>query len=268
LTGEETFKLNEAFVSYTSEFRDGGVAITLGKMTSEAEGLGGSDKYGKYLELGKINLPTDESDLGVLSTIEMKPFPLENIDKARTAILKKCELGDKIEITSSDIESDINFLPYSINAERKTNGELVSKFPMVGLCVKTYLSDIFNNWLNTEWIDGDDGINKITAISTADGSFTLDTLNLSQKIYNMLNRVAVNGGTFEDWQEAVYSEEPLRRAETPIYQGGASAEIVFEEVVSTAETNNGESKPLGTLAGKGTLANTKGGNITIKCDSV
>ena len=33
-----------------------------------------------------------------------------------------------------------------------------------GLCVKTYQSDIFNNWVNTEWIDGPNGINAVTAI--------------------------------------------------------------------------------------------------------
>ena len=48
----------------------------------------------------------------------------------------------------------------------------------------------------------------------------------------------------EDWQEVNYGEQALRRAESPIYQGGMSSEIVFEELVSTAETTD---KPLGTL---------------------
>ena len=33
-----------------------------------------------------------------------------------------------------------------------------------GLCVKTYQSDVFNNWVNTEWIDGENGISKVTAL--------------------------------------------------------------------------------------------------------
>ena len=40
-----------------------------------------------------------------------------------------------------------------------------------------------NNWISTEWIDGDNGISKVTAISTIDDYFTLDTLNLSKKVY-------------------------------------------------------------------------------------
>ena len=39
-----------------------------------------------------------------------------------------------------------------------------SWFSQAGLAVETYLSDRFNNWLNTEWIDGTTGgINAITS---------------------------------------------------------------------------------------------------------
>ena len=41
-----------------------------------------------------------------------------------------------------------------------------------------------------------------------------------------------------------------------------SSEIVFEELVSTAETTD---KPLGTLAGRGNLTDRKGGRIEIEC---
>ena len=34
-----------------------------------------------------------------------------------------------------------------------------------GLILKTYDSDIFNNWVKTDWIDGENGISKIAAIS-------------------------------------------------------------------------------------------------------
>ena len=67
-----------------------------------------------------------------------------------------------------------------------------SIYPMVGLALKTYQSDINTNWVNTEWIDGETGINAITAIDTSSGSFTLDTLNLAKKVYNMLNRTAIS----------------------------------------------------------------------------
>ena len=46
-----------------------------------------------------------------------------------------------------------------------------SSYPQYGLCLKTYQSDIFNNWIQTDWIDGENGINEITAIDTSGGEF-------------------------------------------------------------------------------------------------
>ena len=65
-----------------------------------------------------------------------------------------------------------------------------------GMLLKTYGSDIFNNWIKTDWIDGVGGITEITSIDITanDGKLTMDALNLQQKVYNMLNRIAVAGG--------------------------------------------------------------------------
>ena len=169
--------------------------------------------------------------------ITLNEFPLKNIDDMRTAILRNTELGATFDIGNDDM------LPYQQLYEITSIGNSYNYFNLNGLCVKTYQSDIFNNWINTEWLDGENGINAITAVSTAGDEFTIDSLNLAKKVYDMLNRIALSGGTYEDWQEVNYGEQALRRAESPIYQGGMSSEIVFEELVSTAETTD---KPLGT----------------------
>ena len=122
---------------------------------------------------------------------------------------------------------------------------------LYGLCLKTHFSDIFNNWVNKEWIDGENGITALTAIDTSEGSFTIDTLNLAQKVYNLLNRVAVSGGTYKDWLETVWTTDYYFRPETPVYEGGISGEIEFAEIVSTSATEIQGNEPLGTLAGKG-----------------
>ena len=132
-----------------------------------------------------------------------------------------------------------------------------------GLCLKTLQSDIFNNWVNKEWVDGDNGIGAITAIDVTNGKLTIDSLNLAQKVYNMLNRIAVSGGTYKDWIETVYDTDFYFRAETPVYEGGMSTMIDFEPVVSTADGRDGE-EPLGSLAGKGMSGERKGGKIKIK----
>lgn len=135
--------------------------------------------------------------------------------------------------------------------------------PMVGLALKTYQSDINTNWINTEWLDGDTGINAITAIDTSTGSFTLDTLNLAKKVYTMLNRIAISDGSYNAWIQTVYTSRGLNHIETPIYLGGSSLEIEFQEVVNNSGT---EDQPLGTLAGRGMATNHKGGNIIFKAD--
>ena len=108
--------------------------------------------------------------------------------------------------------------------------------------------------IQTEWLEGENGINAITSVDTSSGSFTMDTLNLAKKVYNMLNRIAVSDGTFKSWMETVFSSKYVERTETPVYYGGMSQEIVFEEVISTSATGE---EPLGTLAGKGRLAGNK-----------
>lgn len=193
--------------------------------------------------------------------VTLLQFQLENIDKMRYNILKQTDLGTPYVI------NDAKLAPYSINYEPIGSRANPNHKPMNGLCVKTYQSDIYNAWLNRDWIDGKgalgDGrsIQSISSVDVSKGALTMDALNLAQKIYNMLNRVAASGGTYEDWQEAIYGEEAVRRAESPAYIGGASCEIIFDEVVSTAEAGE---NPQGNLSGKGATTNAQGGHISIK----
>lgn len=151
--------------------------------------------------------------------------------------------------------------PDAVDPERNQVYDCAS--PMVGLVLKTYQSDINTNWVNTEWIDGESGINAITAIDTSGGSFTLDTLNLAKKVYTMLNRIAVSDGSYNAWIQTVYTSGGLNHVETPIYLGGSSLEIEFQEVINNSGT---EDQPLGSLAGRGVATNHKGGNVIFKAD--
>lgn len=124
-----------------------------------------------------------------------------------------------------------------------------------GMLLKTYDSDIFNNWVQTDWIDGAGGITELTSIDITanDGKLTMDALNLQQKVYNMLNRIAVSGGTYRDWLETVYTAgKYLDRPETPVFIGGMTQYIEFDEVISKSatETEYG-SQPLGDIAAIG-----------------
>lgn len=192
-------------------------------------------------------------------------FALTNIDEAREKIL---------DATSSNNAFLINTLdkPYYWLTGLQGDDAYTYTNCQEGLGIKTYNSDLFNNWLSTEWIDGVNGISEVTSIDTSGGSFTIDTLNLSKKVYNMLNRIAVSGGSYDDWLDAVYTHDRYLRAESPIYCGGMVRELAFQEVISNSASGGqagGENpnQPLGTLAGRGVLTKgQKGGSITIKVD--
>ena len=143
----------------------------------------------------------------------------------------------------------------------ESNGKWNLKEAGCGLILKTYQSDKFTNWVKTEWISGENEISAVTAISTAGDKFTIDQLNLSKKVYDMLNRIAVSGGTYQDWVETVYTSDWNMHTETPMYEGGLSSEIEFQEVVSNSASGD---EPLGTLAGRGINTQKKGGKLHIK----
>lgn len=197
--------------------------------------------------------------------IKLTQFPLKNIDDTRTEILAA-------KGTSPYILSNVK-MPYGAatgtiklpNHDRtKQYNSSNAWYSQAGLAVKTYLSDRFNNWLNTEWIDGTTGgINSITAVDVSDGKLTMDALILQKKIFNMLNRVAITDGTYQAWREATYGIRSATLPESPIFCGGMQSEIAFDEIVSNSATDE---EPLGTLAGRGIATMYKSGRgLKIKC---
>lgn len=214
----------------------------------------------------------------VLENIDVQPTGISG-DMKYTGIISEVKLTDneKVELINFELKnidlmreqllSHNNITPYIINSLSLAPYNEVAIFgnsanTQTGLLVKTYQSDIFNNWLSDEWITGANGIAQVTAIDTSEGNFTIDTLNLATKVYKMLARVAVSGGTYKDWLEAVYDHNVYFQSEIPVYMGGMSQEVIFQQVVSQADT---ERDPLGSLAGRGSLADRKkGGNVTVK----
>jgi len=220
----------------------------------------------KASETGKqVYIDKTDSDISrnyVQYVFELVDFPLSNIDDMREAILQAATGSAFIIDNASD-------MPYSAMMQVYGADEVLkygSYFSQNGLAVKTYQSDLFNNWINTDWIDGVGGISDLTAIDTSGGEFTIDALNIAQKVYIMLNRIAVSGGTYDDWLQAVYTHERVRSVENPIYHGSLIKELAFQEVISNASATgaDGNNQPLGQLAGRGRLTQKhKGGLINI-----
>ena len=184
--------------------------------------------------------------------VEIGQYDLKLLDQIRDVILHK--KGNETLVLAEG----------NLGASNNGSTELTGMFSdlinsqsnkLGGMLLKTYDSDIFNNWVKTDWIDGAGGITEITSIDITanDGKLTMDALNLQQKVYNMLNRIAVAGGTYRDWLETVYTAgKYLDRPETPVFIGGMTQYIEFDEVVSKSatETEYG-SQPLGDIAAIG-----------------
>lgn len=203
--------------------------------------------------------------------IQLQKFNLDTIDGLREEILATPSQEEFILPDSAANAESYPFLAPLYDTLLTESGVAVygRTTSQCGLGVRTYLSDRFNNWLNTEWIDGTNGINEITSVDVTSGLLTMDALILQKKVYDMLNRIAVSGGSYRDWQEAVFGVRVSRAAESPIYVGGYASEIVFDEVVSTAAFESGETgqEPLGSLAGRGRETSKRGGkNIKIRCE--
>lgn len=232
------------------------------------ETQGGIKKWLSSIEINKYWTPSKKGD-NVLLTFKRGQYwtfgdqarykndsyiqkaGLTTLDELRETILSKGTELFTIDRTTNKYFRDVL---------GESNNKWNLKEAGCGLILKTYQSDIFNNWVKTEWITGENGISAVTAISTAGDKFTIDQLNLSKKVYDMLNRIAVSGGTYQDWVETVYTSGWEMHTETPMYEGGLSTEIEFQEVVSNSA--NGD-EPLGTLAGRG-INTQKRGKTTYK----
>lgn len=246
ITDKGQFKLREMFYSVSLD-GSGNLQGSGAKFTCQVTGWTTDDWNGSK------NVP------------KIDTFPLSNIDLVRENILKQ----DKASAYTLGSTSPKPFgSPLQFQGTQATSSRFAMEAGQEGLALKTYQSDLFNNWMSTEWLDGTTGINAITAVDTSGGSFTIDQLQLAKKVYDMLNRIAISGGTYDDWLDAVYNHDRPRSAESPIYEGGLIKDIIFQEVISNAEAGNAvNTQPLGTLAGRGVIGNRhKGGKMVIRVD--
>ena len=207
---------------------------------------------------------TTEPEVGDNVEPQLQTFRLSDIDDMRKAILTAVGSSNAFDVNDQGIDAYMYPFVQIGNANSANEAKYSKNSAQEGLLIKTYQSDLFNNWISTEWIDGDGGINEITRVDTSEGYFNIDTLILSRKVYDLLNRIAVSGGTYDDWLDASYTHERRKGVENPMYMGGLIRELAFEEIFSQSESNG---QPLGTLAGKGRMTDKKkGGMISFKVD--
>lgn len=262
ITDETTLKLNVASDNYPEMW--GNVIFIISDrnyntLTVSASELA-SDLKANMITLNKVSSTGYKGIMGISFKKEISKFikvqigqyDLKILDQIRDVILHK-KGNENLILNYASLGEDNN----GSTDLQKFIGDIVESqsSKLGGMLLKTYDSDIFNNWVQTDWIDGAGGITEITSIDITanEGKLTMDALNLQQKVYNMLNRIAVSGGTYRDWLETVYTAgKYLDRPETPVFIGGMTQYIEFDEVISKSatETEFGN-QPLGDIAAIG-----------------
>lgn len=212
-----------------------------------------------------LQFQTTQATASFIKT-ELGQYELKILDEIRDAILHT-KGNETLTLTKASLTADKGgsenlgkFIEELTNSQSNKLG---------GMLLKTYDSDIFNNWIKKEWIEGAGSITDRTTIDVSDGQLTIDMLNLQQKVYNMLNRIAVSGGTYKDWLETVYTAgKYLERPETPVFIGGMTQYIEFDEVISKSATETAYgSQPLGDIAAIGRGGKpTNSGHIHYQCE--
>lgn len=227
---------------------------------------------GRAFDLIDGLIPTDwepkiANTTSLSTDAELRRFDLGIIDRMREYLLANSAIDPGVGITGFPEFEDLYkwMMPCTTTGQEDDTRRDTQVPALSGLMVRTYLSDRFNNWLDTETIDGPGGITEITSIDTSTGSFSMDTLNLAQKLYNLLNRIAVAGNSYHDWHTATWGGSKSFACETPIYLGGMAAEIQFDEVVAHTQQEGpndiGTNRALGSLAGRGADRGHKGGRL-------
>lgn len=201
---------------------------------------------------GYLNQQTNNDTVNE-PTIE--EFDLKAIDRMMMRLMSN------VESTAPIVIDETTEFPYG--ATFKQYGDFRSvNGTQEGLALGTYQSDVFNNWLDNATINSLNAKNKVKV--DENGEFSIDMLNITQKLYNYDMRIGITDGTLEEWRELTYGQKTLGKSLKPVYEGGLTKEIVFDQVVSTASTTD---EPLGSIASRGQFGSKhKGGYAQIEAD--
>ena len=120
-----------------------------------------------------LQFQTTEETANFVKT-ELGQYELKVLDEIRDVILhtkgnKTLTLaGDELSTANGGSDNLKAFFDDIIKSQSNKLG---------GMVLKTYDSDIFNNWIKKEWIEGAGSITDRTTIDVSDGQLTMDMLN-------------------------------------------------------------------------------------------
>ena len=133
----------------------------IGAWTAQNEFKISGLKEGREYELDKI---FNELSVG------LQQWELESLDTLRDNILTT---KGNVTFSVTGIDS-VPVLQQFNERYGSDSGHLKTTGAQFGLALKTYNSDLYQNWINTDWIEGVNGINEISPVDVSDGSLAMD----------------------------------------------------------------------------------------------
>lgn len=249
-------QLNQVMVTLIQEGTGTVQRLLLGQMNESVNEIGAQDWWYPVKDIYEGWSIVDMQYRGLTdSAPKLREWDLKAVDRMAMDIMKFVDSGGAFIIDhttefpyGASFQGDLEYK--SINTSQE------------GLCIGTYQSDILNNYLDNDTVNA---LNAKTKVKVdGNGEFSINDLNLTQKLYNYDQRIGITDGTLEEWRELTYAQVGKSKSLKPVYEGGLSKEIVFDMVVSTASTQD---EPLGSIASRGQFGKKhKGGYIQIDSD--
>lgn len=234
------------------------------------------DELNQKLTLSNPKYPTSndyynsfEIDNTITNANALEPrittFPLTNIDDMHLAILQ--HTPSTPFIIDNQAAAPYGLPLFDVWTDETEFGTPIwsAQANQEGLALKTYDSDLFNNWMAKEFVDGDNGINELTKIVITDNEFTINDFIVNKQIFDLLTRVNMTDGSLYAYKKVAYDIDEDYLEEMPIFEGGLIKNIDFASVISNAAAAaGGTEQPLGTLGGRGTIGGRhEGGHVKI-----
>ena len=146
----------------------------------------------------------------------IEEVPVTNMDDMREDILAAIKTDTAFKIDKN------TYAPYGSNFQESTKivykksepevaierNCITSYYPMQGMYLCTYMSNKFNNWLDSEYIDKLSGVGGKGLLDVTEG-LNLNVLQLAMKIYDQTNRIALSNRSYEDWMLVVHGQHNL-----------------------------------------------------------
>lgn len=135
--------------------------------------------------------------------------------------------------------------------------------PLGGMCLGTYLPDVQNVILNSDFYTKNVTSVKVNVSSS---SFSIDQLVTAKKLWDSRTKDAMASGTFKDWIRMHYGVTPKIMDDMPTFLGSTSSPIGFEDIrATTYAKDNDATQYLGDKGSSG-LGYGRSRRFRIVCD--